>query len=183
MFYALIVLVLLAGVCGLALGFAAARFRIRSDPVVDEIDAVLPQTQCGQCDYSGCRPYAEAIAVGDADINRCPPGGDATIKALAGLLGRDPKPLDLQVGEEELKAIARIDERLCIGCALCIEVCPVDAILGASRQMHTVIVGECTGCGLCVEPCPVNCIRMDPLPEDIGGWKWPGPVLTLEEYK
>jgi electron transport complex protein RnfB len=183
MFNSLIVLGLLAGLCGLALGFVAARFRVQGNPVVEKIDAVLPQTQCGQCDYPGCRPYAEAIAVGNADINRCPPGGDGTIRALARLLGRDPKPLDPQFGEEQPKAVARIDEPQCIGCALCLEVCPVDAILGASRQMHTVIVGECTGCALCVEPCPVDCIHMVPLLEDIDSWKCPDPVLTAKELK
>lgn len=167
---------------GLALGFAAVRFRVESDPVVDKIDALLPQTQCGQCGFVGCRPYAEAIANGEADINRCPPGGETGIAALADLLGRDAKPLDPEAGEVKPKGVAIIDEQSCIGCTLCIQACPVDAILGASKQMHTVIAQECTGCELCVVPCPVDCIHMAPLPEDIAGWKWPYPGSSLEAY-
>ena len=165
---------------GLVLGFSAVRFRVDSDPVVDQIDALLPQTQCGQCGFAGCRPYAEAMAAGEADINRCPPGGEPTIAALADLLGRDPVPLDADVGESQAKTVAVIDEDWCIGCTLCIQACPVDAIMGASKHMHTVIAEECTGCGLCVEPCPADCIHMVPVAEDIAVWKWPYPRSDLE---
>jgi Na+-translocating ferredoxin:NAD+ oxidoreductase subunit B len=157
---------------GLILGYSAQRFRVEGDPIADQIDALLPQTQCGQCSYPGCRPYAEAIAAGEADINRCPPGGEATVLALADLLGRDPKPLEAEVRE---KAVAVIDEQTCIGCTLCIQACPVDAIVGAAKQMHTVIADECTGCELCLEPCPVDCVVMVPLHRDISDWRWAQP--------
>ncbi len=173
----------LAALFGILLGYAAVRFRVESDPVVDRIDALLPQTQCGQCGYAGCRPYAEAIAGGAADINCCPPGGDSTIVALADLLGRDPKPLDPEHGEsQEQKLVAVIDEHICIGCTLCIQACPVDAILGAAKHMHTVIEDECTGCKLCVAPCPVECIFMVPVKEDIGEWKWPYPAESAAAF-
>ena len=126
----------------------------------EEILSALPQTQCGKCDYSGCRPYAEAIVRGEADINQCPPGGTETIKALANLLGRPVKPLNPENGLEKEKQLALIDESLCIGCVKCINACPVDAILGAAKQMHSVLVEECTGCELCVAPCPMDCISM-----------------------
>jgi electron transport complex protein RnfB len=161
------------------LGFSAVRFKVESNPVVDQIDALLPQTQCGQCSYPGCRPYAEAIAAGEADINQCPPGGEAGIQALAELLGVDPKPLNAEHGEITEKAVAVIDEQTCIGCTLCIQACPVDAILGAAKQMHTVIESECTGCKLCLPPCPVDCITMVPLQRGLREWKWPSPDDAL----
>ena len=172
---AMLALGVLGGLFGLMLGFAAIRFRVESDPVVDQIDAILPQTQCGQCGFPGCRPYAEAIAAGEADINQCPPGGEAGIRALADLLGRDFVPLNEEHGEHKGKRVAVIDENRCIGCTLCIQACPVDAILGAAKQMHTVIESECTGCELCVAPCPVDCIHMLPVKADIETWKWPSP--------
>ena len=132
------------------------------DPV-DDIDALLPQTQCTQCGYSGCRPYAEAIAAGEAPINRCPPGGAAGIVALSVLLERPALPLDPAHGVEGPRTAALIDESRCIGCTLCIQACPTDAIVGAAKQMHTVIIAECTGCELCLPPCPVDCIEMLPL--------------------
>jgi electron transport complex protein RnfB len=131
---------------------------VEADPVVDQIDALLPQAQCRQCSYLDCHSYAEAIAAGEADINQCPPGGEAGILVLADLLGRDPKPLNREYGEVKPKRVAVIDERTCIGCTLCLQVCPVDAILGAPKLMHTVIGQECTGCELCVAPCPMDCI-------------------------
>ncbi|HTE15994.1 MAG TPA: RnfABCDGE type electron transport complex subunit B [Burkholderiales bacterium] len=127
------------------------------------IDALLPQTQCRQCGYAGCRPYAEAVAAGDADINRCPPGGADVIEGLALLLGREPTPLDESCGITKAPAVALIDETWCIGCTLCIQACPVDAIAGAAKVMHTVIAAECTGCELCIPPCPVDCIQMVPV--------------------
>jgi Na+-translocating ferredoxin:NAD+ oxidoreductase subunit B len=172
---AMLALGVLGALFGLMLGFAAIRFHVESDPVVDQIDAILPQTQCGQCGFPGCRPYAEAIAAGEADINQCPPGGETGIRALADLLGRDFVPLNEEHGEHKGKRVALIDENLCIGCTLCIQACPVDAILGAAKQMHTVIESECTGCELCLPPCPVDCISMVPVKTDIETWKWPSP--------
>ena len=175
MLIAILTISALALAFGLLLGYAAIRFRVEGDPIVDKIEALLPQTQCGQCGYPGCHPYAEAIANGEAEINRCPPGGEATMLALAELLGKDPVPLEDEAAAEKPKAVAVIDEQECIGCTLCIQACPVDAILGAAKQMHTVIASECTGCELCVPPCPVECIHMVPVPVDIDHWKWPLP--------
>ena len=172
---AILVLLGLAVVFGLILGFAAVRFRVEGNPIVDQIDDLLPQTQCGQCGYPGCRPYAEAIAGGDA-INKCPPGGQSTIEALADLLDVEAVPLDSEHGEEQIKKVAYIREDECIGCTKCLQACPVDAILGAAKQMHTVITTECTGCDLCVEPCPVDCIDMLPIPTTLNSWKWEQPV-------
>jgi Na+-translocating ferredoxin:NAD+ oxidoreductase subunit B len=131
--------------------------------VIEQINALLPQTQCGQCGYKGCRPYAEAIAAGLADINQCPPSGDDGISELADLLGVAPKPLNPDFGEHKPKSVAFIIEQDCIGCVKCLAVCPVDAILGAAKFMHTVIAAECTGCELCIAPCPVDCIVMQPV--------------------
>src|SRR5690606_7137314 len=129
---------------------------------VDQINALLPQTQCTRCGYQGCKPYAEALASGDA-INKCPPGGAATIRALAELLHTEPLTLDPEHGFEGPRTVAFIREAECIGCTKCIQACPVDAIVGSARQMHTVLANECTGCDLCVAPCPVDCIDMLPL--------------------
>ena len=136
----------------------------------DKIDALLPQTQCTKCGYSGCLPYARAIAAGEADINQCPPGGAAGIARLAALLGREARPLNPANGAEQRRAVALIDEARCIGCTLCIQACPVDAIVGAAKLMHTVIAGLCTGCELCIPPCPVDCIDMAPLPRADAPW-------------
>ncbi|MBV6305216.1 electron transport complex subunit RsxB [Candidimonas humi] len=134
--------------------------------LVERIDAILPQTQCTKCGYDGCRPYAEALARGEADINRCPPGGAAGIDALAALLGRPARPLDPECGVHRPLQVAVIDEAHCIGCTLCIQACPVDAIVGAAKFMHTVLADACTGCDLCVPPCPVDCIAMVPAGHD-----------------
>ena len=128
----------------------------------DDIDALLPQTQCTRCGYQGCRPYAEAIADGGAQINQCPPGGAATIAALAALLHREALPLNPANGVEGAPLVALIDEAACIGCAKCLPPCPVDAIIGARKQMHTILTALCTGCELCIAPCPVDCIAMVP---------------------
>ena len=150
----------LAGAIGTALGWAASRLRPDAGSLVEQIDRLLPQTQCGQCLFPGCRPYAEAIASGAAEIDRCPPGGEATMRALAALLGREPRPLDPRFGPTKPRQVAVIDEERCIGCALCLPACPVDAIVGAPRFMHTVIEAQCTGCELCLPPCPVDCIGL-----------------------
>jgi Na+-translocating ferredoxin:NAD+ oxidoreductase subunit B len=134
-----------------------------STALADDIDAALPQTQCTKCGYSGCRPYAEAIATGRADINQCPPGGAAGIARLAALTGRPSKTLNPANGVERALRVAVIDEPLCIGCTLCIQACPVDAIVGAARVMHTVVAEWCNGCDLCVAPCPMDCIAMVPV--------------------
>jgi Na+-translocating ferredoxin:NAD+ oxidoreductase subunit B len=131
----------------------------------EAIDAILPQTQCGQCGYGACKPYAQAIAAGEAEINQCPPGGDELIHELAALLHVEFKPLNPENGAHKPRARAVIDESSCIGCALCLAACPVDAIVGAAKQMHTVIADECTGCELCLPVCPVDCIHMTPAAE------------------
>jgi electron transport complex protein RnfB len=130
--------------------------------LADAIDAVLPQTQCGTCGYPACRPYAEAIAAGIADINQCPPGADEGVAEIAALLGVAPKPVDPRFGTAGSLVLAVIEEEQCIGCTLCIQACPVDAIVGAPKLMHTVIAAACTGCELCIAPCPVDCIRLEP---------------------
>ncbi len=178
---ALVALVSLALVFGAILGFAAVQFKVEGDPIVEQLDNLLPQTQCGQCSYPGCRPYAEAIANGDA-INKCPPGGQATINAIADLLDVEAPTLDEEHGEEtEVKTVAYIREDECIGCTKCIQACPMDAILGAAKQMHTVIADECTGCDLCVEPCPVDCIDMLPIETTIGDWRWDKPKTSQDQ--
>lgn len=173
---ALIALVSLSCAFGAILGFAAIRYKVEGNPIVNQIDNILPQTQCGQCGYPGCRPYAQAIVDGDA-INKCPPGGQTTINALADLLDVEAPSLDEEHGiEPDVKKVAFIREDECIGCTKCILACPVDAILGAAKQMHTVIIDECTGCDLCVEPCPVDCIDMVPAETTLNSWAWELPT-------
>ncbi|MFY0699257.1 MAG: electron transport complex subunit RsxB [Bermanella sp.] len=177
-------LVVLSLIFGAVLGFAAVRFKVEGNPVVEQIDALLPQTQCGQCSYPGCRPYAEAIAGGEESINKCPPGGESTIAAIADLLGVEPEPLDAEHGtEKESAMVAVIREDECIGCTKCIQACPVDAILGAAKQMHTVIADECTGCDLCLDPCPVDCIDMVPVDTGLQDWHWQKPANIIATDK
>ena len=133
----------------------------RAEELARRIDALLPQTQCTRCGFDGCRPYAQAVAAGEAGYDRCPPGGDAGVARLAALLGRPAKRLDPEYGEYMPPRVALIDEAACIGCTKCIQACPVDAIVGASRLMHTVIASWCTGCELCIPPCPVDCIALE----------------------
>ena len=180
MLTALLVMTGLALFLGLVLGFSAVKFKVEDNPLVQKIDAILPQTQCGQCGFPGCKPYATAIAKGEAEINQCPPGGEEGIRKLAELLGVEAKPLNAEHGVPKPKSVAVIDENLCIGCTLCIQACPVDAILGAAKHMHTVIAQECTGCELCIPPCPVDCIRMEPIQENIANWKWKYPVYSMK---
>ena len=178
---ATLTLVVIAFLCGGLLGYASVKFRVEGNPIVDQINDILPQTQCGQCGYPGCKPYAEAIATKDEAINRCPPGGEAGIKALADLLEMEVVPLDESCGEESVPKLAVIREDECIGCTKCIQACPVDAIVGAAKHMHTVIASECTGCDLCVPPCPVDCIDMVEVETTVENWKWPSPALAVNE--
>ncbi len=150
--------------------------------VADDIDALLPQTQCTRCGYTGCRPYAEAIASGAAEINQCPPGGSATIDTLATLLHHAPLPLNPANGVEGPALVALIDEEICIGCAKCLPPCPVDAIVGARKQMHTVVAALCTGCELCIAPCPVDCIKMVPREVLVDAPPAPGPQLNRKRF-
>lgn len=183
LFTAVTALVALALVFGAVLGFAAVRFKIEGNPLVEQIDALLPQTQCGQCGHPGCRPYAQAIVDGEA-INHCPPGGQATINALADLLDVPAPELDEEHGvESAVKTVAFIREAECIGCTKCIQACPVDAILGAAKLMHTVIADECTGCDLCVDPCPVDCIDMLPVAAQISDWHWQQPTAPADALR
>ena len=175
---ALAALILLGSVFGALLGYAAIRFKVEGNPISEQVNALLPQTQCGQCGYPGCRPYSEAIAEGDA-INKCPPGGEETIQALADLLDVEPQPLDAEHGVEKEPVVAWIREDECIGCTKCIQACPVDAILGAAKLMHTVIADECTGCDLCLDPCPVDCIDMIERKTGIQHWRWELPSDNL----
>jgi electron transport complex protein RnfB len=177
---ALLALVGLSATFGALLGYASEKFKTEGNPISEQINEILPQTQCGQCGFPGCRPYSEAIASGEAAINRCPPGGEATIAQLADLLDVEAIPLDDEHGEEkEAAVVAYIREDECIGCTKCIQACPVDAILGAAKQMHTVIVSECTGCDLCVEPCPVDCIDLISEQTTVQNWHWDIPAVTI----
>jgi Na+-translocating ferredoxin:NAD+ oxidoreductase subunit B len=163
MITALVTVIVLAALAGVAT--VVTRSSPKEISLVDRIDALLPQTQCRRCTFEGCRPYADAIARGAADINQCPPGGERTAKALASLMGVAAKPVAKEFGVvPDYPAVAFIEEDACIGCTKCIQACPVDAIVGASRYMHTVIAAECTGCELCIPPCPVDCIVMQPAP-------------------
>jgi len=177
MLTAVLTMTVLVLIFGLGLGWAGVRLPAKPDSMVEQINALLPQTQCRQCNFPGCRPYAEALARQEADINQCPPGGTAGIRALADLLGREAKPLNPENGEEKPKTLVLIDEQRCIGCTLCIQACPVDAIAGASKLMHTVIASECTGCNLCLPPCPVDCIDVLELATDIDQWRSPRPLV------
>jgi electron transport complex protein RnfB len=178
MISALAIMALGAIILGAALGFASIKFKVHGNPLVEKIEGLLPQTQCGQCGYPGCHPYAEAIAKGEADINLCPPGGEEGVRKLADLLGREVKALN---AEEKPKQVAIIDENTCIGCTLCIQSCPVDAIVGAAKQMHTIIGQQCTGCELCLPPCPVECISMVTIQETVDNWKWKYPVTEIRK--
>ncbi|MDG1732641.1 MAG: electron transport complex subunit RsxB [Thalassotalea sp.] len=162
---------LLASGFGALLGYASVRFKVEGDPLVEQIDALLPQTQCGQCGYPGCKPYADAVANGEA-INKCAPGGDDTIKKIADLMGVEVQPLDENHSVDNTPKVAFVIEEDCIGCTKCIQACPVDAITGAAKVMHTIIADECTGCDLCVDPCPVDCIIMIPIKQTPETWQW-----------
>lgn len=167
--YILIVIALIALVFGAILGYSSVKLKVEADPIVDQIDALLPQSQCGQCGYPGCRPYAEAIANGD-QITKCVPGGQPLVVKIADLMGVDVPAME---GEEAPETkVAFIHEDMCIGCTKCIQACPVDAIIGTNKAMHTVIADLCTGCELCVAPCPTNCIEMIKPKISTQNWNW-----------
>ena len=157
---------------GFSLGFVAKRFKVEKDPLVDEIEAMLPSSNCGQCGFPGCTPAAEAVAAGDALITLCPPGGRALAEALADKLGVDA---DLSDMEDTGPLLAYVKEATCIGCTRCFKACPTDAIVGAPKQIHTVITQACTGCGACVDICPTECLEMQEIPETLSTWRWPKP--------
>lgn len=167
--YILIVIALIALVFGAILGYSSVKLKVEAAPIVDQIDALLPQSQCGQCGYPGCRPYAEAIANGD-QITKCVPGGQPLVVKIADLMGVDVPAME---GEEAPETkVAFIHEDMCIGCTKCIQACPVDAIIGTNKAMHTVIADLCTGCELCVAPCPTNCIEMIKPKISTQNWNW-----------
>ncbi|WP_061708966.1 electron transport complex subunit RsxB [Pseudenterobacter timonensis] len=185
---AIAVLAVLGLVFGIILGYASRRFAVEEDPVVEKIDALLPQSQCGQCGFPGCRPYAEAVGLQGESINRCAPGGEAVMLKIAELLNVDPQPVDGdESAREPVRALAVIDEANCIGCTKCIQACPVDAIVGATRAMHTVMADLCTGCNLCVAPCPTQCITLRPVATTPDNWKWdlqtiPVRIIPVEQH-
>lgn len=173
---------------GVILGYASRRFAVEDDPIVEKIDDVLPQSQCGQCGYPGCRPYAEAVGGQGEKINRCAPGGEAVMLKIAELLNVEPQPIDGDAdAQAPVRMLAVIDESNCIGCTKCIQACPVDAIIGATRAMHTVVSDLCTGCNLCVDPCPTQCIDMRPVETTTNSWKWdlqtiPVRIIAVEQH-
>lgn len=173
---AIIAISLLALAFGLLLGFSKSRFHVDEDPITEKINELLPQSQCGKCGYPGCLPYAEAVAKGETAINLCSPGGESTMVNISVVMGLEPLAMDETAAADSQRKVAVIDEAVCIGCTVCIKACPVDAILGATKQMHTVIAEECTGCDKCIEPCPVDCIVMVPLEQDVNTWLWPFPA-------
>ncbi|OKY26398.1 MULTISPECIES: electron transport complex subunit RsxB [Thalassotalea] len=181
-----LIAILILGLIGLAfgalLGYASIKFKVEGDPLAQQIDELLPQTQCGQCGYPGCKPYAEAVANGEA-INKCAPGGDETIKKIADLMGVEPIAMDESHEADNTPKVAFIIEEDCIGCTKCIQACPVDAIIGATKQMHTIIIDECTGCDLCVAPCPVDCIEMRPIEKTTRNWQWDLESIPVTEVK
>jgi len=180
---AILIFLALSLAFGLLLGYAAVKFKIEGNPLVEQIDAVLPQTQCGQCGYPGCKPYATAVAEGEAEINLCIPGGEEVMLKISELTGKEPKEVAETDTEHSGRIVAHILEDLCIGCMHCIKECPVDAIVGTTKMMHTVLIDECTGCEKCVPVCPVDCIEMRPLAQTPKNWIWPDPKETLEQLQ
>jgi electron transport complex protein RnfB len=169
-------------VLGAALGFASVKFKVEGDPLVEKIDAILPQTQCGQCGYPGCKPYAEAAASGEAGPNLCIPGGNIVAQGVADLLGVEFQPVGGEGGEIKPKVTAFVNEHLCIGCTACLKACPVDSIIGGTKSVHTIVKSACTGCELCEPACPVEgCIVMEPIEQNIGSWKWEYPDYEVKK--
>ena len=160
---------------GLGLGYAAQRFKVEKDPLIEEITAMLPGSQCGQCGYPGCAPAAEALARGDVPVTVCPPGGRVLAEALAAKLGVSA---DLSNLEDRGPMLARVREEICIGCTKCFKACPTDAIIGGPKQIHTVIKSACTGCAACIETCPTESLVLEEIPLTLNTWRWPKPAAT-----
>jgi electron transport complex protein RnfB len=180
----LFIISFVALIFGIVVMWVSKKYKVEGNPIVEQINAILPQTQCGQCNFPGCKPYAEAIASGEAAINQCPPGGEEGIKKLAELLDMEVLDLNPENGsEKDLDMVVEVVEKDCIGCTKCIQVCPVDAIIGAAKQMHTIILDSCTGCDLCIPACPVDCIISipAPLPNSIHRMDKPHLSLSIAE--
>lgn len=177
--YILFAIISLTGM-GLAFGFllgsAARRFKVEDNPLLDDIERLLPGSQCGQCGYPGCRTAAEALVAGSLPATFCPPGGKALAEQLANLLSID---LDLSDVEDQTPMVARVDESLCIGCCRCFKVCPTDALVGAPKQIHAVVADACIACGKCVDVCPTECLQMHPVKTTLRNWRWPKPQPVL----
>ena len=171
--FAIISLTGMGMVLGHLLGVAARRFRVEENPLIDEIEALMPGSQCGQCGYPGCRPAAEALVVGDAPPTLCPPGGRALAEQLANMLSIE---LDLSGMEDQVPMVARVDESNCIGCTRCYKVCPTDALVGAPKQIHVVVSDACIACGKCVDVCPTECLKLQPVKVTLRNWRWPNPA-------
>ena len=175
MIAAIMSLLLLGTSLGLILGLAGRYLKVENDPLADEIEAMLPGSQCGQCGFPGCSPAAIAVAAGEAPVTMCPPGGRALAEQLAAKLGVD---IDLSDMEDEAAALAMVHEETCIGCTRCFKVCPTDAIMGAPKQIHTVFKAACTGCKACIDVCPTECLQMHDIEETLSTWHWPKPALA-----
>ena len=176
--YALISLTAMGMAFGFLLGVAARYFKVEENPILEQIESLMPGSQCGQCGYPGCRPAAEALVAGRAPPTLCPPGGRALAEQLANLLSLD---LDLSGVEDQAPMVARVDETLCIGCCRCYKVCPTDALVGATKQIHAVVADACIACAKCVEVCPTECLKLHPIGTTLKTWRWPKPQPVLAE--
>lgn len=172
---AIISLTAMGLVLGLMLAYAARVFKVESSPVVDELEALMPGSQCGQCGFPGCRPAAEALAEGSAPVTLCPPGGKSLAEQFAKILGVE---IDLSGVEDPEQLVARVSEDTCIGCTRCFKVCPTDAIVGAPKQIHAVVADACTSCEKCVEVCPTECLQMHPVEVTLKNWRWQKPGIS-----
>ena len=176
--YILLAIISLTGMgmgLGYLLGAAARRFKVEENPLIDEVEALMPGSQCGQCGYPGCRPAAEALVAGDAPPTLCPPGGRGLAEQLANMLSIE---FDLSGVEDQVPMVARVDESNCIGCTRCYKVCPTDALVGAPKQIHVVVSDACIACGKCVDVCPTECLKLQPVKVTLRNWRWPNPVAT-----
>lgn len=176
---AVLSLTLIGFVLGLSLAYAARVFKVENSPIVDELEALMPGSQCGQCGYPGCKPAAEAVANGQAPVTLCPPGGTPLAEQIAKLLGVE---LDLSSVKDPEPMVAKVSEATCIGCTRCFKVCPTDAIVGAPKQIHAVVSDACTACEKCVEVCPTECLQMHPVEVTLRNWRWQKPPLVDLEH-